>query len=967
MKPERWQQIDQLLEAALEKESNQRAAFLDQACAGDQALRQEVETLLAAHDQVEGFIEGPALQVAAKGIAEDQGQSLAGQSIGSYKIISLLGVGGMGEVYRAMDTKLEREVAIKVLPTEFSQDRQRLARFEREAKLLASLNHPNIAVLYGQEEVEEKRFLVLELVEGETLAERLAKGPLTVEEALEVCRQIAEGVEAAHEKGVIHRDLKPANVKITPEGRVKILDFGLAKALEDKLPAVDMSQSPTLTEEMTRAGVILGTAAYMSPEQAKGQEVDTRADIFAFGCVLYELLTGRGAFEGETVTETLAKILEGEPDWKATPQNIPTRIRELMEDCLEKDPDDRLRDIGNARIQIKRALKEPVPALPVTEVGVVQPLWKRAIPWSIAAVGIVIAGLAWWCITPSEATPLTELVITTSPTVSLDNSSGNELVISPDGRSVVFRAIDVGGYHLYLRNLDDVTAKRIAGTQNAGFGVFFSPDSKSIAFHTGVELRKVSLTGGPPTTICKTVGYRGGSWGADDIIVFAGESDAGRGLFRVPAGGGEPEVLTIADSQKGEGVYRTPEILPGGQAVLFEIFGTGNSKVALLSLKTGEQRVLLEGARQPHYTPTGHLVYSAASTTTLMAVAFDLDRLEIVGSPVPLPEQVRGDTLNMMDYALSSQGTLVYVPAGGNEYSLVWVDREGREQRVTEKNGEYLTPRVSPDGKQIALARREDEGGDNQVWIYDLRSESFRLFTFEGTANSRPIWSPDGQWITFTSDRDGSRQVYNKRADGTGQAERLITDPQFTSTGTNSYSHDGSILAVRVATRSDSADIWILPMEGDRQPRALITAPNTQRGAAFSPDGRWVAYGSTEMGQSQVYVSDYQEPDAKFLVSGEEGGAEPIWSPDGTELFYRSLNGDRVMAISVETEPTFSTGRTRVLFEGKYRTSDRSPGYPYYDITPDGQRFLMIKEEGSAQINVVLNWFEELKRLVPSN
>ena len=889
---------------------------------------------------------------------------MIGNTLSHYKVIEKIGSGGMGVVYRAEDTTLKREVAIKVLPEQFTKDPQRLARFEREAQLLAQLNHPNIAAIYGLEEADGVRFLSLELVEGETLAERVAKGRLPVEKALEVCRQIAEGMEAAHEKGVIHRDLKPANVKVTPEGKVKILDFGLAKAFEAEIPAADISHSPTLTEEMTRAGAILGTAAYMSPEQARGEEVDKRADIFAYGCVLYELLTGQRAFGGKTVTDTLAKILEATPDWNALPDTTPWRVKELLVDCLTKEAKNRLHDVVSVRIQIQKALKEPSRVLPVGGVSEGQPAsWKKAVPWTVAAVSLVLAGIAFWSLTPPTPAVLTELVIAPSPTASVE-----DLAISPDGRSVVFRAVDEGSHQLYLRSLDDVSTQPIPGTENSlALDFFFSPDSNSLVFSEGIQLKKVSLTGGPPTTICEVVTFRGGSWGAEDIIVFAAASEAGRGLFRVSSNGGEPEVLAIPDPETGEIAYRNPEILPGTQTVLFDISYRGSSdKVAVLSLETGEQKILLEGANAPHYAATGHLIYHAEDTTSEMAVPFDLSRLEVTGGPVSILERTnRGN----FDYAFSSEGTLVYMQARDRQRSLVWVDREGVEQLVSEEKGGYRAPRVSPDGKQIVLARTEESSGDNHVLIYDLESDTFRRLTFEGDSNGRPIWSPDGQWITFASNRsDGRRQTYRKRADGTGQTELLVTLPQPSSSGPNSYSPDGSTLTIRVSGDADPSDIWILPMEGDREPQPLITGPNLQRGAEFSPNGRLLAYGSTDTGQYHVYVSPYDEPDVKFLVSGEEGGAEPIWSPDGRELFYRNLNGDQVMVASVETNPTFSAGRPRVLFEGNYYTSDRASGYRYYDISPDGQRFLLIKEESNqGQINVVLNWFEELQRLVPTD
>ncbi|MEE8390896.1 MAG: protein kinase, partial [Anaerolineae bacterium] len=695
--------------------------------------------------------------------------------------------------YRAEDTNLSREVAIKVLPEQFTQDPQRLARFEREAKLLASLNHPNIAAIYGLEETEGVRFLALELVEGKTLAERVAKGPLPVEEALEVCRQIAEGVEAAHEKGVIHRDLKPANVKVTPEGKVKILDFGLAKAFEAETPVTDISQSPTLTEEMTRAGVILGTAAYMSPEQAKGEAVDKRADIFAFGCVLYELLTGKRTFDGKTITETLAKILEGEPNWVALPDTTPWRIQELLRRCLTKDVHTRLDSIGNVRTEIKLALQEPATQSPTVMVSTVQPpLWRKAIPWSITTVVIVLAGVGFWTMTRPTPEPLSKFVITppTTAPVRTGIGVGNELAISPDGRRIVYLATPPGVLQLYVRSLDEFSATPIAGTEPASPNPFFSPDGESLAFFTeDGQLKKVLLIGGTPITLCEVPrGGRTGSW-AEDTIVF---SSAGS-LYRVSAAGGEPETLLALDTEKGEIAYRDPNILPGGQALLFTILSSTGNQIALLSLETGEQKVLLAG-RQARYAPTGHLVYSLSEIGTLMAAPFDLATLEVTGDSVPLLQEVRQTTAAQVDYSFSSNGTLVYVPDSTDTSTtrmLVWVDRKGQEEPLAAEPQSYQSPRISPDGLRLAIT--VDDSGSSDVWIYDLEREILTRLTFDPAADHYPVWTPDGRRIVFDSGRvGGSHNLFWKAADGTGQVERLATGPNNQTA--YSFSSDGKRL-----------------------------------------------------------------------------------------------------------------------------------------------------------------------------
>ena len=586
---------------------------------------------------------------------------MIGKTLSHYKVLEKIGQGGMGEVYRAEDTNLSREVAIKVLPEQFTQDPQRLARFEREAKLLASLNHPNIAAIYGLEEADGVRFLALELVPGDTLQERVAKGPLPVEEALEICRQIAEGVEAAHEKGVIHRDLKPANVKVTPEGKVKILDFGLAKAFEAEPPVTDISQSPTLTEEMTRAGVILGTAAYMSPEQAKGEAVDKRADIFAFGCVLYELLTGKRTFDGKTITETLGAIIHKEPDWGALPATTPWRIQELLHRCLTKDAHDRLRDVANVRVELKLALYEPEGELPTGVASTAQPsLWRRAIPWTVALLmGFIAVSIAFWSSTPPTLPSLRKLVINPSLTAPLASSRFTDLGISPDGSHVVYFTRGTRS-QLYVRSMADLTATPLSGTEGAGRAFFFSPDGEWVAFHVAGKLKRVSLVGGAPINLCDVPGYEGGSWGSEGTIVFSAGSPTG--LYRVSANGGQPESLAMPDPDKGELEYQQPEILPDGEAVLFAVYQAGGTyQIAVLSLDTGEQKTLLENGRQPHYLPTGHLVYELTETGTLMAVPFDLERLESSGDPVPVFEGVRSAPgQGMADYSIADDGTMVY-------------------------------------------------------------------------------------------------------------------------------------------------------------------------------------------------------------------------------------------------------------------------------------------------------------------
>jgi serine/threonine-protein kinase len=889
----------------------------------------------------------------------------------------------MGEVYRARDTKLGRDVAIKVLPEVFAENKERLARFEREARLLASLNHPNIGAIHELEESDGVHFLVLEFVPGETLAERIKRGQIPLEEALPLFKQIAEGLEAAHEKGVIHRDLKPANIKVTPEGKVKVLDFGLAKALAGEAVVQDLSQSPTLTREATELGVLLGTAPYMSPEQARGKEVDKKTDIWAFGCCLYEALTGKTAFLGETVTDTIAKIVEREPDWEAIPATNPALVRSLLRRCLHKDTSCRLHDIADARIEIEEAANEPVAVgdvrFPTTGLS------RKALTYALVALAALAAlavGVAVWYLKPPAPRPVTKVLAGVEPAEWLGTThpgtvwtseglSRTAMAFSPDGRHLVYGAGDTEGLHrLYLRPMDESEAVPIPGTE-AAVGPFFSPSGQWIGFWADGNLMKVPIDGGPPVSLCDAGRAFGASWGPNDTIVFGQQTG---GILQVSAGGGAPEAITTL--AEGEWSHRLPHILPDGESILFTVMKGDRrwyeTKIMAKSMETGEQKVLVENGADARYAPTGHLVF--ARLGTLMAVSFDAARLEVTGGPVGViagvkqAVNVRGGTARdtgAAQFNFSASGSLAYVPGGifpDVEKSLVWVDREGAAEPLRAPLAPYVYPRLAPDGKRVAVGTLSLE---MDIWVHDISREASTRLTLEKGRDSSPVWTPDGTRITFNSDRTGRSNIYWIPADGSGSVERLTTvEPSYPA----SWSPDGQVLAFLHLASEGNYDIWVLPLEGE--PRPFIQSPFNETHPTFSPDGHWLAYRSLKSGRSEVYVTPFPGPGPEHQIS-TDFGRDPAWAPDGRELFYIITHGDRsrsMMAVDITTDPTFTAGRPRELFREKYVSTSRLRNY---DVTPDGRRFLMVQdvsppEEVVTELHVVLNWFEELKRLVPT-
>ena len=889
----------------------------------------------------------------------------AGTRLGPYEILSPIGAGGMGEVYRARDTRLDRTVAVKISAEQFSE------RFEREARAVAALNHPNICTLHDV----GPNYLVMEFIDGPTLAERIAGGPVPLDEALPVARQIAEALEAAHEKGIVHRDLKPANIKLTPEGAVKVLDFGLAKAFDGETTS-NSANSPTLTIGSTRAGMILGTAGYMSPEQAKGKPVDKRADIWSFGIVLMEMLGGRLIYDGETIAETLAAVIKDEPSWSVLPADTPAYIRRLLRRCLDKDPRQRLRDIGEARI----ALLNVAGATEAAPAAAPLPARPSRLPYVAAFVlGVLALGAAalWWSATRPVSRPMVRLRVDLGANLST-SSAGPNTIVSPDGTRIVYLAAGADGKErLFTRALDQLQPSALAGTENAD-AAFFSPDGQWVAFHADDKLKKILVQGGGAVTLCTAQVFRGASWGDDGNIIAALRTNGG--LARVPPTGGNPEVVTRIAA--GERTHRWPQVLPGSEAVLFmsstAAGGYEDANIEVQSLRSGQRKVLHRGGYFPHYLPSGHLLYMRDGV--LFAAPMDLKTLALTGPPVPALEDVDGFPTNGgARFDFSRTGTFVYFPGDSATpaRSLVWFDGTGKADPLRVKPGIFSAPRLSPDGKRVLLAI--NTGGIYDVWAYDWERDIMTRLTFGPRNNRFAIWTPDARGIVYSS-ADG-QGLFWLRADGTGTARQLtrgVRGPQFAE----SFSPEGKRLVFCEQTTNTNFDLFTVDIDwsDENQPKAaepqvFLATSSNESAAAVSPDGRWLAYHSNETGTFEVYVRPFAGASAgdrgKWQISSG-GASSPRWVRGARELVYRTRDG-RIMAASYTVAgDSFSAAKPRLWCE-KPLLDPSTFTFQLFDLAPDGKRVIAVaaaaggeaQQKSATQVIFLQNYFDELRRRAP--
>ena len=919
---------------------------------------------------------------------------VAGTRLGPYEIIAPLGKGGMGEVYRARDSRIGRDVALKILPELFAFDPERLARFEREAKALGGLNHPNIAAIYAVEgdaspaarKEGRSLALVMEFVDGEDLSLRIARGPIPWAEVLPIARQIADALSAAHDAGIVHRDLKPANIKVRDDGVVKVLDFGLAKAIDPSgSGSGEPVNSPTLTARATQLGMILGTAAYMAPEQAKAKAVDKRADIWAFGVVLYEMLTGRRAFEGDDVSDVLASVLKSDPDWTKLPEDVPPAMRRFLARCLEKDPRRRLRDIGEGMLQLddsvaiaagSGAMARPAGTSPAALAASsppipARPLWRRWLPVGVGALLATLAtlGVVEMMRPPAVAPPpAVRFIIPTVPGAPFNATPATrDLAVTPDGRAVVYTVIAQGasGPSLQLRRFDQFDALALRGA-DAAVGPFVSPDSRSVAFveaTNSTRIKRVPVDGGTATQLAQLpVQVAGGTWTSGGLIVLGTN---GSGLYKVSESGGEAVELTKLDEATGERSHRWPAWVPGTNIVLFTLgVGASNAagRIAAVDLSTGQITRLPITGLSPRYVSTGHLVYTTADGV-LRGVPFDINRLGTRGEPAPLIEGVNVKSSGAANFDVTMEGRLVYTTGSGTQAdrTIVWVDRAARETPAKAPPRAYFYARISPDGDKISLDVRDQEA---DIWIWDSRGALRRLTQNTGS-DQYGLWTPDGQRLVFQSDYQQKVGIYVTRADAIGAPTLLV---ERGAAFPNAITPDGKSLVFRASTAKTKNDLFIMPLDGpNATPTSLIATEHDELNAAISADGKWIAYESDVTGRTEVYVRPFPDVNAGQDLISIDGGQEPVFSPTGRELFFVGA-GSRLMSVTYSlrangtpnfTAPVPVFSAADYFFGGVGRN---------YDVSSDGKRFVMVKNPAvrSAAVEplrAVLNWFEDLQRV----
>jgi eukaryotic-like serine/threonine-protein kinase len=961
MEPAPRDRISDLHHRALQCAPDERRAFLEKVCEGDHALLEEVESLLRYESAAARFLEAPAAVMAGDLARTSDRSQMIGRQLGPYTFVAPLGAGGMGEVYRAHDSTLGRDVAIKILPSHFTTDPERRSRFAREARLLATLNHPHIGAIYGLEDIDGMTALILELVEGPTLADRLARGPLPIAEALAIARQLAEALDAAHEKGIVHRDLKPVNIVLqstanaagVPSGdvRAKMLDFGLAKTIAVGLEG-DLTQRPSGSLDGTEEGRILGTPAYMSPEQARGQAVDKRTDVWAFGCVLFEMLSGRRAFAGDTISDTFVSILEHNPDWAALPAETPAAIRTLLERCLRKDPRTRLHDIADARIELDDGSKPLASTKSAPDAARPRSFGRRdRLGWIVAVVLALALGgtlLLYRRGVPPAAPALVEFPIL-PPEGSKFTKQQVEFAVSPDGRHVAFIANSKAGSSLWVRSLAAVDPRPLRGTEGAR-NPFWSPDSQSIGFFAGNQLKTVLASGEAAVVpfpgsesfapaMDAIGGAPSGTWSSQDIVVFGPSNDGSLRQTNMKRGG-MPTPATTRETA----LHRRPRFLPDGQRFLYL---SGQSELRVGSLTTADT-IVIGTFESPVVYSAGHLLFTRGGN--LMAQSFNEETLRLEGNPAPLRVQINGGLPGFPVFSASPNGPLVFLPPPTSEPQLTWLDRDGRRVGLVGNPGVVgVNLDLSPDGQQVAFSSN-DATGHGDIWLMELATGRATPLTDNAAGDTDAAWSPNGKQIVFNSGRLGGLSLFLRASDGSGVDVPLVKyEKSVAKNFTVASWSRADVLIFNAYDQSADSDLWTLSMSGGRTPKIFLSSKHSEMNGTFSPDGRWVAYQSNASGRYEVVVRPYPNKDPAQTIS-HDGGKYPRWRGDGKELFFVSPDGT-LMAADFDAATGRSRGVPQPLFSTQIRFGDNRP----YAVDKSGQRFLL-KVAPDPRLVAVMDW-----------